>query len=338
MDNRKEAILKAIITEYITGAEPVSSKSIMSHYDLQVSSATIRNEMAALEKLGYITQPHTSSGRMPVSLGYRYYVDYLLDELPLEAQGVLVKQIKSEISGTANYLEKIGSVISQLTNYTVFVTVERKQNKTIHHIKLVGLLEEQVLLVIMLSTNEVQNFLLPMLEKLRGNQLLHLSKVLNEYLKDKGIGELTAELKGEIRRILGEEQGLIETIFEHIEETLKKDESKDLVIEGVKNIFKLPEFDEVKKVAEFMSAIEEKDLVFNILDNALLEDSSSIAVKIGNEIGQSALDPYTLIATSYVLDDYTEGKIGIIGPTRMLYEQNINLLKAALEALKKDEK
>ncbi|MCI0502803.1 MAG: heat-inducible transcriptional repressor HrcA [Fusobacteria bacterium] len=335
MDKRKEQILKAIIKEYILEAEPVSSKTIMNRYGLNVSSATIRNEMAALEELGYIQQPHISSGRVPAPSGYRYYVDNLMEEEELLEEINLIDQLTSNISNINNYLKEVALMLAGASNYTVIVTEEKRGEETIHHLKLVGLLEDKALLVLVLSSNKVKDYVIPYLEKLSEEELISLSEILNQHLKDKEIKYLTLDLKNKIKGIFPNSPLLLEEIFNLIEKSLEEENNVEVIVEGVKNIFKLPEFNEVKKIAKFMETIENQEIITGLLRDAIGSEGNKIGVKIGEELGLEDLKDFTLIATNCSFCEGLNGKIGIIGPTRMFYEKNISLLEALLK--KEDE-
>ena len=335
MDKRKEQIHKAIIKEYILEAEPVSSKTIMNRYGLNVSSATIRNEMAALEELGYIQQPHISSGRVPAPSGYRYYVDNLMEEEELLEEINLIDHLTSNISNINNYLKEVALMLAGASNYTVIVTEEKRGEETIHHLKLVGLLEDKALLVLVLSSNKVKDYVIPYLEKLSEEELISLSEILNQHLKDKEIKYLTLELKNKIKGIFPNSPLLLEEVFNLIEKSLEEENNVEVIVEGVKNIFKLPEFNEVKKIAKFMETIENQEIITGLLRDAIGSEGNKIGVKIGEELGLEDLKDFTLIATNCSFCEGLNGKIGIIGPTRMFYEKNISLLEALLK--KEDE-
>ena len=331
MDNRKEQILKAIIKEYIFGAEPVSSKTIVNRYGLNVSSATIRNEMAALESLGYIRQPHVSSGRVPAPSGYRYYVDYLMKGDDLLEEFNLVDLATSNLNDMHNYLKELAVLLAGLSNYTVIVTEEKVGEETIRHLKLVGLLEDKALLVVVLSSKKVKDYVIDFLEKVSDEDILRLSKVLNEYLHDKDIESITGDLKQEILRIFPDSPLLVEEILKMIEKSLNEEKNVGVIVEGVRNIFKLPEFNEVKKIESFINAMEDQETVAGLLDNILSDGGGRIEIRIGEELGLEELSDFTVIATNCSFCDGMQGKIGIIGPTRMFYEKNIGLLEALLK-------
>lgn len=331
MDNRKEQILKAIIKEYIFGAEPVSSKTIVNRYGLNVSSATIRNEMAALESLGYIRQPHVSSGRVPAPSGYRYYVDYLMKGDDLLEEFNLVDLATSNLNDMHNYLKELAVLLAGLSNYTVIVTEEKVGEETIRHLKLVGLLEDKALLVVVLSSKKVKDYVIDFLEKVSDEDILRLSMVLNEYLHDKDIESITGDLKQEIFRIFPDSPLLVEEILKMIEKSLNEEKNVGVIVEGVRNIFKLPEFNEVKKIESFINAMEDQETVAGLLDNILSDGGGRIEIRIGDELGLEELSDFTVIATNCSFCDGMQGKIGIIGPTRMFYEKNIGLLEALLK-------
>jgi heat-inducible transcriptional repressor len=335
MDSRKEQILKAIIKEYIFGAEPVSSKTIVNRYGLNVSSATIRNEMAALESLGYIKQPHISSGRVPAASGYRYYVDFLMGEDDIIEEYNLLDVTSKNIKDIHNYLKEIAVVLAGLSNYTVIITEEKQGEDKIHHLKLVGLLEDKALLVLVLSSKKVKDYVLSFMEKISEEELKQLTEILNYHLINKNIDEITPELKKEIMKIFPNSPLIVEEIFNLVITSLGEEKNVDFIVEGMKNIFKLPEFNEVKKIESFINTLEDQERVSKIFDNILGQEKGKIDIKIGDEIGLEELNDFTVIATNCSFCDGIQGKIGIIGPTRMFYEKNITLLESLFK--KKEE-
>jgi heat-inducible transcriptional repressor len=335
MDSRKEQILKAIIKEYIFGAEPVSSKTIVNRYGLNVSSATIRNEMAALESLGYIKQPHISSGRVPAASGYRYYVDFLMGEDDIIEEYNLLDFTSKNIKDIHNYLKEIAMVLAGLSNYTVIITEEKQGEDKIHHLKLVGLLDDKALLVLVLSSKKVKDYVLSFMEKISEEELKQLTDVLNYHLINKNIDEITPELKLEIMNIFPNSPLIVEEIFNLVITSLGEEKNVDFIVEGMKNIFKLPEFNEVKKIESFINTLEDQERVSKIFDNILGQEKGKIDIKIGDEIGLEELNDFTVIATNCSFCDGIQGKIGIIGPTRMFYEKNITLLESLFK--KKEE-
>lgn len=335
MDSRKEQILKAIIKEYIFGAEPVSSKTIVNRYGLNVSSATIRNEMAALETLGYIKQPHISSGRVPAASGYRYYVDFLMGEDDIIEEYNLLDITSRNINDIHNYLKEVAMVLAGLSNYTVIITEEKQGEDKIHHLKLVGLLEDKALLVLVLSSKKVKDYVLSFMEKISEEELKKLTDILNYHLINKNIDEITPELKQEIMNIFPNSPLIVEEIFNLVITSLGEEKNVDFIVEGMKNIFKLPEFNEVKKIESFINTLEDQERVSKIFDNILGQEKGKIDIKIGDEIGLEELNDFTVIATNCSFCDGIQGKIGIIGPTRMFYEKNITLLESLFK--KKEE-
>ena len=335
MDSRKEQILKAIIKEYIFGAEPVSSKTIVNRYGLNVSSATIRNEMAALENLGYIKQPHISSGRVPATSGYRYYVDFLMGGDDILEEYNLLDVTSKNIKDIHNYLKEIAMVLAGLSNYTVIITEEKQGEDKIHHLKLVGLLEDKALLVLVLSSKKVKDYVLSFFEKINEEDLKKLTEILNYYLIDKNIDDITPELKQEIMNIFPNSPLLVDEIFNLVITALGEEKNVDVIVEGLKNIFKLPEFNEVKKIESFINTLEDQNRVSKIFDNILGQEKGKIDIKIGDEIGMEELNDFTVIATNCSFCEGIQGKIGIIGPTRMFYEKNITLLESLFK--KKEE-
>lgn len=330
MDARKEKILRAIIKEYLLEAEPVSSKTIVNRYGLNVSSATIRNEMAALEELGYISQPHISSGRVPAPSGYRYYVDHLMEK-DEEVEDVQLTELSLENrQDMQKYLRDVAALLAGVTNYTVVVTEERIEENTIKHLKLVGLMEDKGLLILVLSSSKVKDYVLPLLEKISDADLQKVAGILEKHLRNRSADELDEALKQELKRLFPDSPLLVEEIIRMAEKALLEEKDIQVVVEGMKNIFKLPEFREVQQIQSFLDTMEDEQRILAMLDGVLGQKAPGIEVRIGEETGLPELRDFTVIATTCSFCEGLKGKIGIIGPTRMFYEKNIRLLEQIL--------
>lgn len=330
MDARKEKILRAIIKEYLLEAEPVSSKTIVNRYGLNVSSATIRNEMAALEELGYIRQPHISSGRVPAPSGYRYYVDHLM-EPDQEVEEVQLAELSVESRrDMQKYLRDVAALLAGVTNYTVVVTEEKTGENTIKHLKLVGLMEDKGLLIIVLSSSKVKDYVLPLLEKISEEDLQKVAGILEKHLQDRKADELDDTLKQALKGLFPDSPLLVEEIIRMAEKALLEEKDTQVVVEGMKNIFKLPEFKEVQQIQDFVDTMEDEQRILSMMESVLGHASPGIEVRIGEETGLPELRDFTVIATTCSFCEGMKGKIGIIGPTRMFYEKNIRLLEQIL--------
>ena len=316
LNDRKKKVLQAIVEEYVNTAEPVSSTSLTNRNELNYSSATIRNEMADLEKSGYLEKTHTSSGRVPSEKGYRYYVDELLrdDNISLEE----IKYISDKLEAKVNEIEDLTKIttttISEITHYTTVAIGPGAENQLIQEIKFV-LLGPRMLMAIILTTQgmvkETINYMFN--NKLKGKPLEIIDIPLEKYL----INEMKYSVK------------VIKPIIEQIRKVIN--EERTVYLEGANRAFDLPEFNSLEVAKNFVNIIDEKELVADVLDSGFAKD---INVYIGDENEKEELKDFSVITFKHKVGDKDLGTIGIIGPKRMDYSKVISVMKYINKKLK----
>ena len=300
LDERKTKILNAIIRNYLETGEPVGSRTISKYTDLNLSSATIRNEMADLEELGYILQPHTSAGRIPSDKGYRFYVDHLMEEKNREVDDM--KQFVIEhTEKMEQVLQKVAKVLAANTNYATMVSAPSYHRNKVKFIQLSNVDEEQILAVIVTEGNMVKNKIIPVSEPLDNETMLKLNILLNSNLNG-------------------------------------QDEDIKIYTSGTTNLFKYPELsDSAEKASELISTFEEKQQLASLVtENLLDEENTGIQVYIGNESPIQTMKDCSVVTATYELGEGVRGTIGIVGPKRMDYEKvmaNLNTLKKSLDGI-----
>ena len=339
LDERKLKILKAIISNYLETGEPVGSRTISKYTDLNLSSATIRNEMADLEEMGYIVQPHTSAGRIPSDKGYRLYVDHLMEEKDRE-----ISEMKDFVIEKTEKMEKVlkqaAKLLASNTNYATLVSAPAYSKNKIKFIQLSAVSDTQLLAVIVMNSNVVKNQMIDISEPLDNETVLKLNILLNTSLNGLSLDEINL---GTIA-LLKEQAGIHSEIVSHVLDTLVQtiSETEDLQIytSGATNILKYPELSDSDSVSSLLSTFEEKEELQSLVTESLSdnENETGIQVYIGNETPVQTMKDCSVVTAVYDLGEGVKGTIGIIGPKRMDYEKvmdNLKTLKSQLDGIYK---
>ena len=326
LDDRKKKVLQAIVEEYINTAEPVSSNALISKYDLNYSSATIRNEMADLEKKGLLDKMHTSSGRVPSAKGYRYYVDELLkdDNISIEE----VKYISNKLETKVNEIEELTKItantISEITHYTTVTIGPKAEEQIIQEIKFVLLGNRMILAVIMTDTGMVKETIIKFDEDINEKQVETLNYMFNNKLKGQPIEKIDKPLEEYLYQEMADMIKVIKPIIEQIKKVLF--EESEVRLQGAKVELDLPEFNSLQVAKNFMNILDEKDLIADMLNSGFAED---INVYIGGEEEgeEEKLKDFSMVTFKHKVGNKDLGTIGIIGPKRMDYSKVISVMK-----------
>lgn len=336
LNERKIKILKAIITNYLDTAEPVGSRTISKLYNLGVSPATIRNEMSDLEELGFILQPHTSSGRIPSDRGYRLYVDILLENQRAQMKKIaLLEDLIQRADKIESLLQDIAKMLAKETHYTTMISTPLYKNIKIKNIQLVSLESRKLLLVVVTDGNLIKNYILDIKEPISQNVLNRLTFILNEHLFGLTIDQIDIPL---IKSIKGYTEAHFDTISKIIDavcQAIQCVDETDIYTSGTTNILKFPEFSDVNKAMDLIDTIEEKDLLKALLNTIIENEEEKIKIIIGEEIAIDEMRDCSIITSSYSIGGKMIGAIGIIGPKRMDYMNTISALKYLIENMEK---
>lgn len=334
LNDRKIQILQAIINDYIETAEPVGSRTIAKKYNMGISSATIRNEMSDLEEMGFILQPHASSGRIPSDLGYRLYVDHLMQkrELNAEEQRLLQSVISRDINQIDYLMEETAKIISALTNYTTIISEPMGRRAKIKQIRLLPLDDASVLLVIVTEDNFMKNHVIKMDAVPDEGQLYEMSKCLNRTFQGCALQQIDGAVIHVLHQQLGSFSHLLPPILKALEATVHAAEKVQVHMSGTKNILAFPEFSDISKAKSLFQTLEEKDVLVTLLEES---KSNDLQVLIGSENTVQSMQDCSLITATYKLSDDTRGTIGIVGPTRMDYSQVISVLNGMVQNIEK---
>ena len=333
LDERKVKILDAIIRNYLETGEPVGSRTISKYTDLNLSSATIRNEMADLEELGYIIQPHTSAGRIPSDKGYRFYVDHLMKEKEREVtemkEFVIEKTQKMEQA-----LKQVAKMLATNTNYATMITAPSFSNK-VKFIQLSQIDEHQMLAVVVMNSNMVKNQVITVNEVLDNETLLKLNILLNTALGGLSLQEINLGTIARLKEQAGIHSQVVSEVMDALEQALSENEDLQIYTSGATNILKYPELSGSESATNLLSAFEEKEELMSLVNEALNDESSEtgIQVYIGNETPIQTMKDCSVVTATYELGDGVKGTIGIIGPKRMDYENVVDNLKTLRKQL-----
>lgn len=336
LSERKEKILQAIIDDYIMTAEPVGSAYILASHDLGVSSATVRNEMAALEEAGYLEKPHTSAGRVPSVLGYRTYVNGLMREYRLTLGEI--KQIKTALARQyvefSKILTGVTDMMSLLTNYTAVFTTPVPSKYMICSVKLIGIDKVSFVMIVVLSEGVVKNRTMRVKKPYDGEVLEKLSNYLNAKLAGVNLDALTRDILAEEKQIIPVESFMLDLIFGFLSELADEVTDCSIVCSGTANIFNHPEFNDINRTRDFLNFVKKENA--GEIKEILKKESigKAISVIIGNESEHLKDHDLSMVVSDYSLGGSLSGKMAIIGPTRMDYAKVISTLKYLSEHLK----
>ncbi|OIJ16681.1 heat-inducible transcriptional repressor HrcA [Anaerobacillus alkalilacustris] len=324
LTERQLLILKAIIDDYIRSAEPVGSRSVSKRDDISYSPATIRNEMADLEELGFLEKPHSSAGRIPSQKGYRYYVDHLLSPQLLSKSEI--KDIKTifaqKIHEVEQVIEQSAQILSNLTSYTSIVLGPEVFETTLQHLQIIPLTQDTGVAIIVTNTGHVEKQAISLPEGMKLSDIEMMVNILNERLKGVSMLELRGKIFSEVGIVLKMHISNYKDMMKMLEQSFKQEKNDQIFFGGKTNIFSQPEFRDVEKVRQLLEMFEEKQLIHKIFRS----DSSGITVKIGQENNHEAIDHCSIITATYTVDGKHLGTIGILGPTRMEYRRTIGVL------------
>ena len=334
IDDRKKMILKAIVDDYISTAEPVGSRTLEKKYNLGLSSATIRNEMSDLEDLGFLSQPHTSSGRVPSLAGYRMYVDELMSQYRLTIDEINV--LKSVMEDKVDFLDKIiaktSGIMSQITNYTSVAVGPKMMCNSIKNIRLISVSDKLVLTIIITNEGIIKDKKIVLNKSVNADELSRLENAINDNLAGINFAEIQME---NIIKLVNEARAsdeLVLAVLKFVQDSIEVVNENDIYVNGEANIFNFPEYSNVEKAKKFLNLISNRADIFDIISNAT-DENKKIVVKIGEK--GSPIEDCSLIVSRYKVSDNMEGFIGLIGPTRMDYRKAVTVMDYVTDIINK---
>lgn len=331
LDERKLKILQGIIRNYLDTGEPVGSRTISKYTDLNLSPATIRNEMADLEELGYIIQPHTSAGRIPSDKGYRLYVDNMMKEKEQE-----LKEKEKEVDDMREFLnEKVDKVETLLknmakmlannTSYAAMISAPSIHKNRLKFIQLSQVENHKMLCVMVLEGNIIKNKIIEVNKEIDNETLLKLNILFNSNLNGLTLEEINLSIISKMNGQAGAQLDLARSVLDAVAEAISSEDNLEIYTSGATNIFRYPELSDSSRAKELISTFEEKQMLSSLVDRD--DDNREIKVYIGEETPVKTMKDCSVITATYELEEGVQGTIGIIGPKRMDYEKVVDTLK-----------
>ena len=333
MSERKLQILQAIILNYLETAEPVGSRTISRRFLMDLSSATIRNEMSDLEEMGLIEQPHTSAGRIPSSKGYRLYVDQLMKRESVDDQqvGILMNLLKDKTVQLDSLLREIGDLLATLTKYTTVVTMPQLKRSKLKHLQLMQLDERSAILVLVTDGNIVRNHVIPMQHPMAAQTLYRISDVLNQELSGLSVAQMDLPLIQKIKKELNVDSEVMESLLDAISDTLQHADDGDVFTSGTTNILSFPEFSDIARARSLMEFLQQKDQILHLISTEEKTTGPGLKIRIGTENQIEQLHDCSIVTANYRYGDRTIGTISVVGPMRMDYKKVVSALEGLMQ-------
>jgi heat-inducible transcriptional repressor len=318
LDKRQQKILNTVVYKFITTGAPVGSKSLAQSLNLGISAATIRNELSKLEGMGYLFQPHTSAGRVPTDLGYRFYVDSLSGRTRLreEEKSAIITLFSHKTRELENLLQETSTLLSRLTSAAAMVIAPRLRRNAIKHVDLVNLAEDVILLVIITDTGRVEKKLIDIKDTDESIDLEEIQSFLNRNLQGKGLEKVSdLALQRDLRAL--KSPALAARVISVIRDILSEEEYEKVFVGGTLNLMRYLDAEGLKKIEGLLEHFEEQYFLLNMLSEAL--GSKELLVRIGDENLYKELQSFSLIATPYAIGEEMVGTVSVLGSTRMDY-------------------
>ena len=333
LSERKVKILQAIIRNYLETGEPVGSRTISKYTDLNLSSATIRNEMSDLEEMGYILQPHTSAGRIPSDKGSRLYVDTMMEQKDREIEEMKEVMVQKE-DKMDQLLKQVAKLLAVNTNYASMITTPTIHTNKLKFIQLSRVDVNQLLAVVVVEGNVIKNNIIHTAEELDDETLLKLNILLNTHLNGLALEEINLGMISSLKQQAGIHSEIVADVIDAIAESIHAEEDLEVYTSGANNIFRYPELADQQKASSIINTFEEKQLLTELVQENLSDDNNTgIQVYIGEETPIQSMKDCSVVTATYELGEGMRGTIGIIGPKRMDYDKVIGTLKTITHQL-----
>ena len=333
--HRARRILSAIVDKYIQEGIPIGSKSLSLADNIGLSPASIRNVMSDLEELGFIASPYTSSGRVPTSKGYRFFIDSLLKLQPVEATELerIKKRVNLHDSNSRELAISVSNTLSAITKLAGIVTIPKQQVTRLKEIDFIQLSEKRILAIIVMNETEVENRILQMKRDYSKDELKQASNYLNTHYKGRSLSYIKKHLINELMQTKEAVNSLMSDLIDIADQVLDFDESDEYIVAGQRRLMDFHELSDIKKLRQLFDAFKEKQQLLELLDKSM--STSGIQIFIGEESGYQMFDNCTLITTPYTTEDGAIGVLGVIGPTRIAYQKVIPIVDITAKLLGK---
>lgn len=334
LNERKLKILQAIVGDFIRSAEPIGSRTLSKKYDMGISPATIRNEMSDLEEMGFLTHPHTSAGRVPSDKAYRLYVNNLMEkyEIPQQEKEIIKNKLNADISELERTIKHAATLLSEITNLTSFAISPKQDDNKLKYINILPVDEQTVVMMIVAESGKVSNTALRLKVPYTEEGLSILSKTMTYNYKGKSLSNIaTLDIIKTLETDIEAMSKLARNIMPNFMTTLESMLNVDLYMEGLTNIFSIPEYNDIEKAKMFIEMINQKQHFTEVLVNR----DNGVIITIGNENTDNIMQDCSLITATYRIDGKLIGKLGVIGPTRMKYDQVTSVIEYMTDNISK---
>lgn len=340
LDERAQILLRRLIQSYTKNGHPVGSKSLAQQSGIEVSPATIRNIMAKLEEMGLVDSPHTSAGRVPTQAGYRFFIDSLLEVSDL---GKSAEQSLNEAftvnKTSADLIQTASSMLSQMTQLTGLITVSKPARITIRHIEFMKLSDRRILVIMVINSDQVLNKVIQVDRDYTDLELTEAANLLSRYLVGSSFSKAKNQLRREIKQHKDDVNRIMKSVLEVMGSVCEEDNQNSLLMAGESNLLQFAELSDINTLREIFEIFNQKRDLLNILQGCV--EAEGVQIFIGSESGFSVLSECSVIGAPYMVENEVVGVLGVIGPTRIAYEQVIptvdltaKLLSSALNSQK----
>ena len=330
LNEKSRVLLKMLVEQYIQAGQPIASKSLADSANVTVSPATVRNIMSDLEDLGYVSSPHTSAGRVPTALGYRFFVDTLVKVDPLDTYDLasLNRSLDPDLS-SQELIESASGLLSEFTRMAGLVTLPKRDQVTLRHVEFLSLDSNGVLVILVLDDHEVQNRVIYTQQAYSEIQLREAANFINQHFTGEQLGNIRGRLVSSMRLDRESMDSLMQTTLEVADKAFNQEETSDFVVKGQENL--LATNQALDDIRQLFQAISMKGEILHLLDKCM--DTEGVQLFIGQESGYEVLDECSVVTSPYHVDGELVGVLGVIGPTRMAYERVIPIVDATARLL-----
>jgi heat-inducible transcriptional repressor len=333
LNERAQALLKTLVERYIAEGQPVGSRALSRYSGLELSPASIRNVMADLEEMGFISSPHTSAGRVPTARGYRLFVDTLLKVRPLA--DVEINQLEGQIDAVSveRIVSSASQLLSDLTRFAGIVSAPRHRSAAFRHLEFLSLAEKRVLLIIVSPEGDVQNRILVTDRAYTPSELTEATNFVNQHYAGLHFDEIRLRIRDELKQLHADMSRLMTAALD-IGSQAASDPAENVVIAGERRLLEVEDLSSnMARLRQLFSLFEQKTELLRLLDTS--SRASGVQIFIGNESGLVSLDECSVVTAPYEVDGQVVGTVGVIGPTRMAYDRVIPVVQAAAGVLGK---
>lgn len=331
MDSRAQILLKTLVEHYISEGQPIGSNALLQHSGLKLSTATIRNVMSDLERLGFVASPHTSAGRIPTQQGYRLFVDSLLSVKPLDTKQIQALESTLQSPNPNELVNSAADMLSELTQFAGMVMIPKRKAMVFKHLEFMPLSEKRILVIIVTMDGNVQNRIILSETPYTASELTQASNYFNEHYAGETLETARKKMHDELKKMQSDISKLMSAAIEASDEASAKAKD-DVIIAGERKLLDVDEIaTDVSTLRKLFDVFERRTSLLQLLDNS--QKADGVQIFIGGESGYNSLDECSMVTSPYEVDGQVVGTLGVIGPTRMAYERVIPIVDITAKLL-----